>query len=70
MGKQIMVKLTLTIWTYILETWKFCNSHLHENADQLNLLNYKQAATTLYELHHQLPPVAKKHSTESHWTSS
>jgi len=60
-GEQSMVKLTLTIWTYILEMWKLCNSHLHENADQLNLpRNYQQAATTLYEPHHQLPPEAQE----------
>jgi len=37
------------IWNYVLETWKLRNKHLHNNASQLNLPNYRQAAISLYE---------------------
>jgi len=57
-GSQVLIKIMHIIWTYVLDTWKLQTTHLHHNADQLNLPNYKQAATTLYELHDCLPPTA------------
>jgi len=58
-GEQIMIQLVKTIWTYILNTWKIRNQHLHKVANQLDLPNYGQAAMTLYELCHKLPPDAQ-----------
>jgi len=58
-GKQVMTKVTTAIWQHILETWKLCNMHFHQNADQLSLPNYQQAMTMLYELSHQLPQAAQ-----------
>jgi len=58
-GEQVMVKIVKTIWTYVLDTWKLRNQHLHKVANQLNLLNYKQGATTLYKLCYKLPPDAQ-----------
>jgi len=48
-GDQIMIILTKVIWTYILDTWKLRNTHLHNTKDQLDLPNYKQAVETLYK---------------------
>jgi len=42
-GTQVMAKIQTTIWTYILDLWKLCNAHLHQNTDQLDLPNYRQA---------------------------
>jgi len=58
-GKQVMIYMMKEIWLYILETWKLRNQHLHHNATQLNLPNYWQAAISLYEQQHQLPPDAQ-----------
>jgi len=55
-----MIHIVQTIWTYILNIWKWCNQHLHKNANQLNLPNYQQAAKTLYELHNQILSVAQE----------
>jgi len=59
-GTQVMVKLQITIWTYILDLWKLRNAHLHQNADQLDLPNYRQAVITLYKQHHLIPPWAQQ----------
>jgi len=59
-GKQVMISMLKEIWLYILATWKLWNQHLHHNAAQLNLPNYQQAATSLYEQQHQLPPDAQE----------
>jgi len=48
-GEQIMIKITVTIWKYILEIWKVRNQHLHQAAEHLSLPNYRQAAQSLYE---------------------
>jgi len=45
-GEQMMIKIMMAIWMYIMEKWKFCNTHLHQHADQLNLTNNKQAVIT------------------------
>ncbi len=58
-GEQIMTQLLRIIWTSTLEMWKVRNEHLHSNADQLNLPNYRQAIITLYDQRHQLPPDAQ-----------
>jgi len=55
-GKQVMTQLTKVIWTFVLETWKTRNNHLHQNADQLNLPNYRQVVIHLYEQQHLLLP--------------
>jgi len=47
------------IWQYILDLWALRNQHLHQNAAQLNIPNYQQAAMTLYEQRHQLPRAAQ-----------
>jgi len=49
MGDQVLIQYQKQIWAYILELWVIHNQHLHQNADQLNLPNYHQAATALYE---------------------
>jgi len=54
-----MTQLLRIIWTSTLDTWKVRNEHLHSNADQLNLPNYRQAIITLYDQCHQLPPDAQ-----------
>jgi len=48
-----------TIWQHVLAIWKVRNEHLHHNADQLDLPNYCQAATMLYDQKHLLPPAAQ-----------
>jgi len=58
-GEQIMTQLICIIWTFMLETWKIQNTHLHCNSTQLNLPNYRQTTITLYEQRHQLPPDAQ-----------
>jgi len=45
-GKQVMIQIMKHIWMYILDTWKFCNHHLHNNAAQLNLVNYNHTLWT------------------------
>jgi len=59
-GEQIMIQMTTAIWQYVLEVWKTCNQHLYNNAAALNLRDYCQAATSLYEQHNQLPPAAQE----------
>jgi len=58
-GEQVMIKITEDIWTYILDIWKLQNGHLHNNATQMNLPNYKQVVITLYKQSHQLTPAAQ-----------
>jgi len=48
-GEQVMIYMLKEIWNYVLETWKLRNKHLRNNASQLNLPNYRQAAISLYE---------------------
>jgi len=43
-----------------MDLWKVCNTHLHQNAEQLNLQNYRQAIVNLYEQHQQIPPDAQE----------
>jgi len=57
---QVMAKIQTTIWNYVLALWKLCNEHLHQNADQLDLPNYRQAVITLYKQCHLLPPTAQQ----------
>jgi len=40
-GKQVMINITKATWKYILDTWQLHNTHLHQNADQLNHPNYQ-----------------------------
>jgi len=58
-GEQVMTQLLCTIWTYILEVWKIRNTHLHRNAAQLDLPNYRQAVINLYEQRHLIPAMAQ-----------
>jgi len=59
-GTQVMATIQTTVWQYVLATWKVRNEHLHHNADQLDLPNYRQAVTTLYDQKHLLPPAAQQ----------
>jgi len=54
-----MTQLLCTIWTYILDVWKVWNTHLHQNADQLDLPNYRQAIINLYDQRHLIPATAQ-----------
>jgi len=54
-GTQVMISMIRLVWAYVLEVWKTRNQHLHNSANLLNLPDYRQAASTLYELRHQLP---------------
>jgi len=54
-GTQVMISMLCSVWHYILDVWKLRNQHLHNSANLLNLPDYRQAASTLYELRHQLP---------------
>jgi len=58
-GKQVLISMTLLLWTYVLETWKLWNQHLHHQAETIDLPNFWQAVITLYEQWHQLPPPAQ-----------
>jgi len=58
-GTQIMVKFQKLIWQYILNLWKLHNAHLHQNASMMDLPNYHQVVTVLYNQQHQLPPAAQ-----------
>jgi len=59
-GTQVMTKIQTVIWNYVLATWKQRNDHLHRHVDQLDLPNYQQAVTTLYEQRHLIPPTAQQ----------
>ena len=59
-GTQVMASIQTTVWQYVLATWKVRNEHLHRNQDQLDLPNYRQAVTTLYDQRHLLPPAAQQ----------
>jgi len=59
-GEQVMTQLLCILWTYILDLWRTCNTHLHQQADQFDLPNYWQAIINLYERHHQIPPDAQE----------
>jgi len=58
-GEQIMTTIIKAIWTYFLAVWKTRNTHLHHNASQLDLPNYRQAVETLYEQRHKISPEAQ-----------
>jgi len=58
-GSHVLTKFVQTVWTYILATWMARNQHLHHDAGQLSLPDYKQAVRTLYEMGQQLPPEAQ-----------
>jgi len=55
-----MTQLLCTIWTYILDVWKIRNTHLHRNANLLDLPNYRQAVINLYEQRHLIPATAQE----------
>jgi len=59
-GEQVMIMILKLIWQFILDTWKLRNRHLHHHTNQLNLPDYWQAATTLYEQWDQLPQAAQE----------
>jgi len=59
-GEVIVTTIIKHIWTYVLQLWKLRNEHLHNNAAQLDLPDYKQAAQTLYEQKHLLSPQAQE----------
>jgi len=59
-GEQVMTQLLCTIWTYILDVWKIRNTHLHRNANLLDLPNYHQAVINLYEQRHLIPATAQE----------
>jgi len=59
-GDQVMTALLKIIWQYVLDTWAIWNHHLHHNATQLNLPDFKQAAQTLYKQCNQLTPNAQE----------
>jgi len=59
-GEQVMVMILKLIWQFILDMWKLQNQHLHQHANQLNLPNYCQAATSLYKQREQLPQAAQE----------
>jgi len=58
-GEQVLVLIQKQIWKYVLTTWSLRNQHLHHQAANLNLPDYRQAVITLYEQKHQLPPAAQ-----------
>jgi len=58
-GEQVLVLMVKKIWQYLLDTWALRNQHLHQNTGQLNLPDYRQAATTLYEQKDRLPQAAQ-----------
>ncbi len=59
-GEQIMTKMMIAIWKYNLDIWKVRNHHLHHMAADISIPNYHQAAQSLYEQRHQLPPTAQE----------
>jgi len=59
-GEQVLIKMTTAIWTYILAIWKVHNHHLHHTSTNFSFLNYHQAAQSLSEQRHQIPPVAQE----------
>jgi len=59
-GEQVITTLIKYLWNHFLELWKLRNAHLHQNANQLDLPNYQQAARTLYEQKHLLSPMAQE----------
>ncbi len=59
-GEVIVTTIIKHIWTHVLQLWKLRNEHLHNNAAQLDLPDYKQAAQTLYEQKHLLSPRAQE----------
>jgi len=59
-GLQVMATIQTTIWQHVLAIWKVRNEHLHHCIDHLDLPNYCQAVTMLYEQRHLLPPAAQQ----------
>jgi len=45
-GEQVMTAFQKIIWQYVLDTWTLRNQHLHHNATQLHLPDFRQAART------------------------
>jgi len=58
-GEQVLTRILKMTWQYILDMWTLRNQHLHQNTAQLNIPNYRQAATTLYEQKERLPKAAQ-----------
>jgi len=58
-GERLTTMIIKMIWTYILDTCKLRNAHLHNTVAQLDLPNYKQAVTTIYKQQHQLSTTAQ-----------
>jgi len=59
-GEQVLVMMQKQIWKYVLATWSIRNQHLHHQAATLSLPDYRQAAISLYEQQHRLPPAAQE----------
>ncbi len=59
-GCTLVVLVIKQIWHYTLDLWKARNQHLHNDAGQLSLPDYRQVVHTMYEQRHQLPPAAQE----------
>jgi len=57
-GEQVMINIVQTIWTYILDTLRLNNQHLHHNTNQLNLQWHSTNSTTSYPQWHKRPDTA------------
>ena len=57
---QITAHLIKIVWSYVLDVWKLRNLHLHNDAGQLSLPDYRQAVRTIYETRTQLPLAAQE----------
>jgi len=56
----VVVLAIKQIWQYLLELWRLRNQHLHNDAGQSNLPDYRLAVQTMYAQHHQLPPTVQE----------
>jgi len=59
-GCTLVALVIKHIWQYILDLWKLRNQHLHNDAGQLSLPDYRLAVQTMYEQRHQIPPAAQE----------
>jgi len=59
-GCTVIVLIIKTVWQYLLDLWKLRNQHLHQDAGQMSLPDYRQAVQTMFDQRHQLPPAAQE----------
>jgi len=60
LGNQVTFSIIKIIWTYVIFAWKLRNTHLQQNATNLDLPNYKNAIKILCKQKHMLSTAAQE----------